>query len=64
MILINKKIRVSCRRHVKKFAFHAEDTWKNADGTRKASDDLSASYNAWIWAKIIKKIREGEIRER
>ena len=32
------------------------DTRKYADGMHKDADNLSVSYNAWIWAKIVKKL--------
>ena len=31
------------------------DTQKYEDGMHKDADNLSVSYNAWIWAKIKKK---------
>ena len=43
----------------------ADDTQNYEDDTLKAADDLSASYNMWIWAKIKKKIGGGgENREK
>ena len=33
------------------------------DDTRKDADDLSASYNMWIWAKIKKKNLAGEAKK-
>ena len=33
----------------------ADDTRKYAEDMHKDADNLSVSYNLWIWAKIVKK---------
>ena len=46
-------------------ALCAEDMRNYEDDMRNAADDRSASYNAWIWAKIKKKNEGGgENREK
>ena len=34
----------------------ADDTRKYAEDMHKDADNLSVSYNVWIWAKIVKKM--------